>query len=486
MRNRNRINLITLIALLFVIAITLLVLQQTSVINKIIERNKQEKIKKEISYEVYHHVNGLTKILVIAEDTENGIEKLIRADNGLEIYCNGKKRVAYDYETDITGKESITFKALNTLGEEIEKTLLINDEFFDSLIDYTLIDETDTKQVLTINYKEGSTVKQYRVGDSSEWKNYGSAVKLDKNEIIETLGETNEEINVGIRQVDNGGNEIISKIKVSLEVIYNKGGKYNKPYIPKGFKHTEGTWNAGYTIIGETTSIGNEFVWVPCVLTEEQKQSAESNGDTVQIFQKTTTGKYNKDYLGFSLSLLPTDTSVQAEDNSVRELETSVGKYQGFYIAKYVAGIEGTTANYDLSEEQRKATDGTYKPLSQANKGVWNYISRENAITVSKEMINYEETGVYSTLISGAAWDTTLQWMVNSSDNKIANAEYDTNSTGKGWYSDVASDRIRTTGYYQVNNIYDMAGNVWGFTTENCRGSNGVACFVLRGRLLRQ
>lgn len=471
MKNRKKIILIILIIILFIIAITLLVLNQTGVIKRIIENNNKEEIKKEISCQVYHYVNGLTKILVIAEDTENGIDKLIREDNGIIIECNGRKKAAYDYETDITGKESITFKAINTLGEEIEKTLIINDEFFDSLIEYNLIDETDNKQALTVNYKVGSVIKQYRIGDSSEWKDYESVVKLDKQQIIETLGETNKEINVGIRQVDNAGNEIISKIKVSLEIIYNKEGKYNEPYIPTGFKHTEGTWNTGYTIIGETSSIGNEFVWVPCIITEQQKQEAQANGDTVQIFQKTTTGKYNS----LSAGLLPTDQTVETEDSSVQAIEESVEKYGGFYIAKYQAGIEGKTDNYNLTN--RKPTDGTYEPLSQANKGVWNYITRTDAITVSKAMIDYDETGVHSTLISGAAWDTTLQWITNTID-----ATYAENSDQKGHYT---ADGVTLTGSstdYSKNNIYDMAGNVWEFTTENCKGTNGTDGFVLRGR----
>ena len=83
-------------------------------------------------------------------------------------------------------------------------------------------------------------------------------------------------------------------------------------------------------------------------------------------------------------------------------------------------------------------------------------------------MIDQATTGAKSTLISGAAWDTTLQWMVNASDNKDKepNLGYDQNSTEKGWYTDVSLDEIATTGQYAVNNIYDMAGNIWEFTTE--------------------
>ena len=40
------------------------------------------------------------------------------------------------------------------------------------------------------------------------------------------------------------------------------------------------------------------------------------------------------------------------------------------------------------------------------------------------------------------------------------------NSTGKGWYEQVY---INTTGgtQYSINNIYDMAGNVYELTTED-------------------
>ena len=212
-KKKKKIILITLVIVLFIIAITLLVLNQTGVINTIIENINKEEIKKEISYEVYKHVNGQTAMLLVAEDTENGIEKIIYPNNEMELYCNGKTKVAFDYNTDITGKESLTFKLVNTLGEEIEKTIKINDQFYLDMINHSITKETETQKVLTVNYKEGSSTKQYKIGDTSNWVNYTNTIRLDDYQILEALGNESREVKVSLRQIDNIGNEIIVLIK---------------------------------------------------------------------------------------------------------------------------------------------------------------------------------------------------------------------------------------------------------------------------------
>ena len=114
--------------------------------------------------------------------------------------ANGKTKVAFDYNTDITGKESLTFKAINTIGEEIEKTIEINDQFYLDLI----------------KYKEGSVTKQYKIGETENWIDYTNVIRLDDYQILETLGNENREVNVRLRQIDNVGNEIISPIKYRI------------------------------------------------------------------------------------------------------------------------------------------------------------------------------------------------------------------------------------------------------------------------------
>ena len=218
MKKNIKISLIV-ISIILILIISFFIINRTEIINRINQNREPEEIKKEISYEVYHHVDGDTKMLVIAEDTENGIEKIIYPNNEMELYCNGKTKVAFDYNTDITGVESLTFKAINTIGEEIEKTILINDQFYLDMINHNFVKETETQKTLAVNYKEESTEKQYKIGEGASWVNYTSAIRIDEYQILDTLGEENREVIIGLRQVDNIGNEIIveSKLKYTID-----------------------------------------------------------------------------------------------------------------------------------------------------------------------------------------------------------------------------------------------------------------------------
>ncbi len=211
-----KLSLIIAIILLVVLIVSTIVLNQTGVIKRIADNIKKEEIKKEINCEVYSYVNGKTAILVIVEDTENGIDKIIYPENEMTLSCNGKTKVAFDYNTDITGKESLTFKAINTQGEEIKKTILINDQFYLDLIDHSIVAETETQKALTVNYKEESTTRQYKIGEATNWTNYTNTIRLDDYQMLETLGQESKETNIYLRQIDQMGYEIITKVKYEI------------------------------------------------------------------------------------------------------------------------------------------------------------------------------------------------------------------------------------------------------------------------------
>ena len=299
---------------------------------------------------------------------------------------------------------------------------------------------------------------------------------LDENGITKKAKEAKENMQIAQGEEEDILNKITDFIENEGKVVTKgpvAGGSYDNPYIPEGFTHTEGegTWNNGYIIRDE---IGNEFVWVPCVI----DQTKVKTGDKVETFKKTlpSTTDTTDPYYMYNKSNV---TITGEEGTSASEIETSVNIYGGFYIGRYEAGIEGTTENSSLKTQI--VTDGSEKPLSQPGKGVWNYILRTDAIIVAESMVDTED-GVKSTLISGKCWDTTLRWMVNSSENSVnePNLGYDIDSTGNGWYNDISNNIRHTTGYYAVNDIYDMAGNVWEWTTENCTYNQGDY-LVIRG-----
>ena len=294
---------------------------------------------------------------------------------------------------------------------------------------------------------------------------------LGDNGIIEKAKEAKQNTEHAKIEEEMQVNETVDYLENLGESGY-QGGNYDDPYIPIGFTHIEGTWNSGYTI---KDKLGNEFVWVPCVINQakvKEKDKVVTFGKTLPNTSEATDVYYM--YNNENLTITG-ETGITAD-----EIQTSVGIYGGFYIAKYEAGIQGDIENYNL--ETKIKVDGTVKPLSQSGKGLWNNIKREDAIIVSKNMIDKEKTGSKSALISGAAWDTTLRWIVSTSDNAMnePNVGFDINSQGKGWYSDRAQNKRHLTGYYSINNIYDIAGNIREWTTEECKHNNTDYC-VSRG-----
>ena len=177
----------------------------------------------------------------------------------------------------------------------------------------------------------------------------------------------------------------------------------------------------------------------------------------------------------------------------------SVNKYGGFYIARYEAG----------SESKRTESSGTADTvLSQANKYPYNYISQTESITKAAT-INNGKTNVTASLINGAAWDRTLNWILETNSNmSLTDINEDSTSWGNyfnsqfnftGKYStddgknftdvtistqkpkkDSYSLGTGVTEYTKRNNIYDLAGNCWEWTTESSSSSTRVD----RGRQL--
>ena len=178
--------------------------------------------------------------------------------------------------------------------------------------------------------------------------------------------------------------------------------------------------------------------------------------------------KFIKEEIGQLDTMLET---MYIEDPETQSLYESVNQYGGFYIARYEAGVPGTTES-TIYSTGKTTIDGTIKPTSKKGVGVWNNIPYEKDGNGAKKVAESMYTGgaVQSKLLSGAAWDRTLQWLIETGDKDFKEISMDSSSWGN--YSNdtfEGTEGLIETGEYKetmANNIYDLAGNVWEWTTE--------------------
>ena len=136
-----------------------------------------------------------------------------------------------------------------------------------------------------------------------------------------------------------------------------------------------------------------------------------------------------------------TISQLETEFNNIIE---SVEKYGGFYIGRYETG--------NLSQE--KAT--VVKNNSDINDQTWYKIyNKAKEIAVNNN--------VTSSIIWGSQWDATMRWMYNSGNAEKKKYTYDSTNKGNYYFSTILTG---SNDAYEINNIYDMAGNVYDWTIE--------------------
>jgi len=243
--------------------------------------------------------------------------------------------------------------------------------------------------------------------------------------------------------------------------------------IPEGFKVSEepgeNTKNGGLVIIDDFT--GSEFVWVPVKDLEEDGYRDETNNAV----------KFGRRKFGTTQNLGGTAPEASKyTENLPIDLTTSVEQYGGFYIARYEASYE------DEKVVSKPSTIVETANVAKANGRLWNFISQVDAKAACTAMYG-EGAKVVSHLPYGAEWDSTLQWFKQTEFSGEANPNTPIGSDSTSWgnyynasftygegLSKTASiSKLINTGEitlpqnrHMVNNIYDIAGNLWEWTQE--------------------
>ncbi len=324
----------------------------------------------------------------------------------------------------------------------------------------------------------------------------------------------------------------LAKSSVTIDKFLISGTRVTPPEV-SGFTHI-GTDDVdeGYTI---KDANDNEFVWIPVdknqtikikvtseetiesiVLTNpvgEEKTVGNESGKEYEIdpssFTKTYNGVYRlivtteggetvKRFLSVH-SLYAIDTQndwYYGNDATDEELlkdkfgdcfepsdtidyVAKVAANGGFYVGKYEATyrvIDGAEKAGSIPSTSTRKNSST----TLTNGMLWNFIPQKvdsgtDAIGVAKAF----NTSVNSSLLTGAAWDRILGWLYETGEKTGSEIAVDSKEWGN-YKNDSFSGTtglINTGAFEQTkaNNIYDLAGNVYEWTTEAYDTSSRVS-----------
>ena len=304
----------------------------------------------------------------------------------------------------------------------------------------------------------------------------------------------------------NGMNRLIDKMESLL------GGDIEPetiPYLPSDDFHYDTSTSVDTGLVIADTD-ENEYVWVvvPKSLynnttynsNNDKKPSSSTDYANIEYCSQQYTATY-RSKTRYSDVYYADDKNVgwfadeTAYNNFKNSMLKSVYENGGFYVGRYEAGI-GT--NRTSIEEQ---VDGKYPvpttvPVTKADAYPYTYVTRTQAQNLANNVNSGNKT---SSLMFGVQWDLVLAFMSRDTAkiNQNTLSELTSNSTTIGNYNnnlweiknvnakylsngkfvqcsnpykkESNSNILLTTGAddsFSVQNIYDIAGNVWEWTLE--------------------
>ena len=295
-----------------------------------------------------------------------------------------------------------------------------------------------------------------------------NAVENQAKTLNEYEDELNKYISGNIEEKKDPIKEVSNKVLSTTDNTELQDACGNKIVVPAGFKivSNDDTSNATTVdkgiVIEDATSAataGSQFVWIPVGKIYADEAKTEANAKTITLgrydFDETTgvasaySGNYVEEDKGDTNATLKNYGNTIAKN--ITNFKNSVTQNGGYYIGRYEA-------------RTTKARDGYKNPLTQiTEKGtdqVYNYVTQLQAANQAQNM--YNSTKFTSDLMNSYAWDTATLFLQTYGTNATYSRKTSINSS---------LSQTGTTDDKQCN-VYDMASNVWEWTTETSNNSS--------------
>ena len=255
--------------------------------------------------------------------------------------------------------------------------------------------------------------------------------------------------------------ESADKVVVPVPKGYTASSVSTENKVSEGFVIYEGEEIVNDSNKDAARTTRNQFVWVPVANPSEMYGTDKDGKKWGKLYNFSASGitPFNWTEQDGVMSVTSTESyrepDVVDSDSSnsitISQLETefnnmiaSVEKYGGFYIGRYETG--------NLSQEKLCVI----KNNSDIGNQTWySMYKKAKGIAVN--------SNVTSSIIWGSQWDATMRWMYNSGNEEKKKYTYDSTNKGNYYFSTILTG---SNDAYEINNIYDMAGNVYDWTIE--------------------
>ena len=491
---------ITLIALVVTIII-LLILAGVSIAmltgnNGVLTQAKSAKENTRVG-EVQEKVK-LAAQAALTDNLGNGIEKKKFQEELNNMFTQGEQ-VGLEYDetnkkyTVTVDKYEVEVSNMGAVGEAKEATiqakLTLTYKNTEQKAGENVAKVVDKNVPIPTNfyYVGGTKDTGVVISDNSADENQGVDSNLSGNQFVWVPVNQNQKLQIDVTSKDDISSIVLTKPDGSEENIETSGKTCNKEITLS----KNGAYGVKITAGGKTKTLEKR-------VSSLYARDVEMNViyDVEDLLKNATVYNTTQELLNekgaSSLDELLNENTIKDyfkyEDVYVKELEEdfkkadrayyaseytdndtnqeSVNTYGGFYIARYEAG-DGDANGTPRSDSSSKSNT----VVSKKGAIVYNYISQTDSITRAESMYSGK-----SKLISGASWDRTLNWLIETkakTENEVfvnssSWGNYD-DSTGNAKTNSGDSNLNYTTGRneaWKANNIYDLAGNFEELTTE--------------------